>query len=104
MSWEKRGNNRYYYRKYKAGGQVVSEYIGTGSFAEYVAANDEAEREIRQAESARFRQERRAADEIDQQINKAIKRIRLLTQAVLLTQGYHTYKRQWRKIRNEQSD
>ena len=33
MSWEQRGNRRYYFRKRRQAGRVVSEYVGAGELA-----------------------------------------------------------------------
>ena len=38
MGWEIRGGKRYYYRKQREGGRVVSVYLGAGATAERLAA------------------------------------------------------------------
>ena len=99
MSWETRGNNRYYYRRRKVNGRVVTEEIGAGYLAEVVAVLDEGDRHERNRAAAEFRQiveaERQTAatlDEVDGLIRDAVA-------AVLLAHGYHTHKRQWRRQR-----
>ena len=96
MAWEKRGNKRYYYRKRRQGGRVVSEYVGAGELAETCAQLDALERQLRQAERQRL-QELRA---LDAQLNHVCDLIRALTYAALLTTGHHTHKGQWRKKRH----
>ena len=95
MSWEQRGNRRYYYRKRRQGGRVVSEYVGAGELAGAAAALDALEREIRRAE----RQRRAQLRALDAQIAQVCDLIRALTDAVLLINDYHTHKVQWRKKR-----
>ncbi|NIM51380.1 MAG: hypothetical protein GTO22_19375, partial [Gemmatimonadales bacterium] len=88
MSWQQRGNRRYYYRKRRHGDRVISEYVGAGELAETAAALDDLEREIRRAQRRR-RQELRA---LDAQVNQVCDLIRALTYGVLLTNDYHTHK------------
>jgi hypothetical protein len=95
MTWEQRGNRRYYYRKCRQGGRVVSEYVGAGELAGAAAALDALEREIRRAE----RQRRAQLRALDAQIAQVCDLIRALTDAVLLINDYHTHKGQWRKKR-----
>lgn len=101
MSWEKRGDNRYYYRRRKVNGRVIAEYIGTGDLAEAIAAIDEDDRRRRQRAAAEFRalveDDRRQAvtlAEVDDLVRSAVA-------GVLIANGYHTHKRQWRKKRDE---
>lgn len=80
MGWETRGNSRYYYRKRKVAGRVVSEYVGTGLHAARVVAQEAAARE---AELDAF------YDLTD-----------ALVGAALLNAGYHRHHRgEWRKQR-----
>ena len=50
MSWEARGNKRYYTRSRRINGRVVREYIGAGLLAEAAATLDSAARAERQRE------------------------------------------------------
>lgn len=99
MSWETRGNNRYYYRRRKVGGRVVTEYIGAGDVAEALAGLDELDRQRRQLDAAEWQafveDERRtsaALAEVDELVRSAVA-------AVLIINGYHTHRRQWRRQR-----
>ena len=96
MSWERRGDRRYYYRKRRQGDRVISEYVGAGELAEACAALDTLEREVRRA----ARERRRADRALDAQVGQACDFIRALTCAALLVSGYHTHKGQWRKKRH----
>ena len=97
MSWETRGNNRYYYRRRKIGGRVVAEYIGAGGVAELLAKSDELARQRRQLEAAEWR----SIVEADRRQERTLAEIDTLVRAtvagVLIANGYHTHRRQWRK-------
>ena len=99
MGWETRGNGRYYYRKVRRGGRVTSEYIGAGYLAEALAGIDELDHLKRESDAEAWRamveDERRRADEladVDDLVKSAVA-------AVLIANGYHTHRRQWRKMR-----
>jgi len=99
MSWETRGNNRYYYRRRKVDGRVISEYIGAGGVAKALAELDDIERQERQQAAAEWRalvdtDRRQVATlaELDDLVRSAVA-------GVLIANGYHTHKRQWRKMR-----
>lgn len=98
MGWETRGNGRYYYRKVRRGGRVTSEYIGGGYMAEALAGLDEFARQQRELDAAVWgatvADDQRHADElaaVDALVKSAVA-------AVLLANGYHTHRRQWRKV------
>lgn len=98
MSWETRGNQRYYYRRRKVNGQMVTEYLGNDWLAEIAAKQDEIDRQQRQLAAAEWQalveDERQTVDrlaEVDDMV-------RTLTAGVMLANGYHTHRRQWRKM------
>jgi len=99
MAWERRGDRRYYYRKRRIGGQVVSEYVGHGELAELQAEMDREAADLRATERCAERAERQAQRAIDAQIDEAGRQLRWLLRAYLLANGYHTHKGQWRKRR-----
>ena len=98
MAWEQRGNGTYYYRKRREEGRVVSEYVGTGPRAVCLAEIDAGRRAEREALREAERREREALRETDRQFDAAGDLIRALMRGALLATGYHTHKRQWRKL------
>ena len=100
MGWEQRGNNQYYYKKEREGSRVKSVYVGRGEIAQMVAQLQSTspllERLARTIESPEQVKWKKAEAALDQ----ATDLIQLITQAALLTAGFHTHKRQWRRKRN----
>lgn len=97
MAWEQRGQKRYYYRKKRANGRVISEYCGsdvTGQITELEAQRRQAERKAQREEKEAFRRLERQIDDVCQDIG-------LIRNALLVANGYHRHKGQWRKKRNE---
>ncbi len=101
MGLENRGNRSYYYRKERRAGKVVSVYAGRGDCGAMFAALD---REAR-AERAYNREcEREARAEIerpDQAAHELNQIAQTVARAVLLAQGCHTHKGQWRKCKKQ---
>lgn len=99
MAWEERNGRRYYYRKRRVDGQVVSEYIGQGHLVELFARCDELERHtktIARRDRINFHQEFRR---IDQSIEKYRRLVRNIVAAALIGAGYHEHRGQWRMAR-----
>jgi len=99
MGWEKRRGRKYFYRKRRIGGRVVSQYLGAGPAAEAAAAIDELERLAREEQRELLRQERERQRAIDEKADRACHLIRNLIYAALLLNGYHTHHGEWRKRR-----
>jgi hypothetical protein len=100
MGWEQRGNNRYFYRKEREGSRVRSVYVGKGEIAHMIAQLQSSSPLLE-----RFARSMKAPDEVkfekaEAALEQARDLIQLTTQAALLTAGYHTHKRQWRRKRN----
>ncbi len=99
MGWENRSGRLYYYRKEREGSQVKSIYVGRGEMAQIVAqlqsSSPVLEKLARQNATSKMMQSEVAEATLDQTADL----IHLLTQAVLLACGFHTHKRQWRKMR-----
>lgn len=93
MSWERRGDRYYYYRKRRRGQHVASEYVGAGELARTAAALDALLRERRQAQRRQWASMRA----LDAQLDEVCHLIRALTWGLLLATGHHTHKGQWRK-------
>jgi hypothetical protein len=101
MAWEDRNGKRYYYRKRREGGRVISEYVGgglSGEITETLDRQDRAETEYKRRE---LRRQKQATAAIDRQVGEVEKYAKAIMQAGLLLAGYHAPKRQWRKRRNE---
>jgi hypothetical protein len=98
MAWEARPGGRYYYHKRRVGGQVVSEYYGTGVIAEITAARLVLAAERRSAERAAAAQAQatRTAEARTPALDTLTQTLTGLTRAVLLVNGYHTHNGTWR--------
>ena len=93
MGWETRGNSRYYYRKKRQKGKVVSEYVGTGEVALMASQLDQEQKDTIREERA----EMGLLEQKEAQLNTLIKR---LIGGIFLISGFHKHKGQWRKKRN----
>ena len=88
MTWENRGNNRYYYRMKRKGDRVVSEYYGNGPFAEMLAVEDEHERHYQQERQRRKGEEREKHQALEKEISGLDEKFfQELKQALLLAVG-----------------
>ena len=92
MGWEQRGTNLYYYRKEREGSRVKSPYVGKGEIAHLIS----------QFQTKRIARANRLPEskKTEAVLDLASELIQLFTQAALLTAGFHTHKRQWRRKRN----
>ena len=97
MGWEKRGNGRYYYRKRKVDGQVISEYVGRGGWVESMRYLDRAERQRRADEISRDRQYIKDFEAVYSRVSAAQETLRNMVHAALLLNGFHFHKGQVRK-------
>lgn len=100
MGWKERsGGRRYYYRNRKVNGRVLSEYVGSGAFAELASQLDEAKRQEAAAQREILRRVLAKQAAIDGQIEEIEQLVKDLVTAVLLATGHHQHKRQWRRER-----
>jgi len=103
MAWETRNGQRYYYRKRREGGRVVSEYVGAGDLAVAVAYLEDASSKQRRAlakrEAALFQAERQRWRGVETLVGELDAAIRTLVREALTAAGYHQHKGQWRKRR-----
>ena len=100
MGWEQRGTNRYYYKKEREDSKVKSVYVGRGEIAHMVAQLQSSSPLIE-----RFARSMKAPQQVQQEkaeaaLEQASDLIELITEASLLAAGFHTHKRQWRRMRN----
>ena len=102
MAWESRkgSSGSYYTRSLRVDGKVVREYIGTGPTALAIAELDALERQQRHHDQVNLKVEKEAQHMIDQKLYDELKFIKTVTKALLLVNGYHNHKGQWRKRRN----
>ncbi len=99
MAWEERRSRRYYYRKRRVAGRVVSVYLGQGEVVSMLADLDDADRmerqEVRQEERAR----RAALRREDEHLAELAGLTEAFAAAALLLAGCHTHKGTWRRKR-----
>jgi hypothetical protein len=96
MGWQIQGGRRYYYRVRRLGRRVVREFCGPGPEGELAAALDRQKRVQREARQA----ERRAWEAACGPLAELAAVANLLTNAVLLSAGYHRHHQgEWRRKR-----
>src|SRR5262245_32913242 len=100
MSWQKRGNQLYFYKSRRLNGRVRCWYFGNGPAADFVAV----EEQIHQLERQEATERRQAALARQQAVDAALDRVcemtSLLARAALLAAGYHQHDRgAWRRRR-----
>ncbi len=103
MAMESRGGHQYYYRKRRVNGRVVSEYVGKGELAALLAKLDNQERRARERKRKADARQRAEDAAIDKRLAELEHSIRTITGAVLIAEGYHMHKGQWRRKRVKQS-
>jgi hypothetical protein len=96
MGWERRGNNLYFYRKERQRSQVKSIYVGRGEIAHLISQFQSSSTAVERIIRANRENESKKTEAA---LDLASELIQLFTQAALLTAGFHTHKRQWRRIR-----
>ncbi len=101
MAWIQKGNRRYYYRSRREGDRVISEYIGTGLFAELQAEQDQVERLERQTRMRKQKKLRQEFKQAERAVDQACNFVNQIVHAAFLVTGHHTHKRQWRKRRDD---
>jgi len=108
MPWEKRRNRAYYYRKKRVGQRVISEYVGRGEYAEFIARIEAQDREhrafTREMECHELQEMHKEVEVCDELMDEVEKAIRALTQGWMLAHGYHMHKGQWRRRRDGTSE
>lgn len=100
MAWEERGNNKYYYRKKKIDGRVISEYVGKGARAQQIALLDLKIRQDRKEESINIRQQKEKFYLFNNQVIQMSLLVDRMVGGFLIIAGFHQYKGQWRRRRD----
>jgi len=99
MGWEQRGANSYYYRKEREGSRVKSVYVGRGEIAHLISKFEAHSTELERLMRAKKSIEADELEKVEAALDRAIELTQLFTQAALLTAGFHTHHRQWRRKR-----
>ena len=100
MGWEQRGTNSYYYKKERSGSSVKSVYIGRGEVAQLISNFESHSNDLEKLLRANKSIEADELERVEAALDRAIELTRLFTEATLLTAGFHTHHRQWRRKRN----
>jgi hypothetical protein len=100
MGWEQRGRNQYYYKKERAGSRVKSVYVGRGEVAHLISNFESHSTDLEKLLRAKKSIEADELERVQAALDRAIQLTQLFTEATLLTAGFHTHHRQWRRKRN----
>lgn len=100
MGWEQRGNNQYYYKKERSGSSVKSVYVGRGEIANMISQFQSSSADLEKLMHAKKSIEADELKRIEDTLDRAVELVQLFTQATLLTAGFHTHHRQWRRKRD----
>jgi hypothetical protein len=100
MAWETRGDRRYFYRSYRAGGRVLRAYFGTGPAAVLAADRIAVERAAQVEESALLHVDRAQQEPAERAFESLTAATQLALAAELLAAGFQRYHRgAWRRRR-----
>jgi len=100
MGWEQRGNNSYFYKKERDGSRVKSVYVGRGEVAHMVSKLQSSSVVLEKFARKMRSPEQVSSEKAEAVLEQASDLIQLITQAALLTAGFHTHHRQWRRKRD----
>ena len=99
MGWEKRGTKRYYYRKERSGASVRSICVGRGEIAHLISDFESHSTELENLMRAKKSMEAHELERVETTLDRAVELVQLFTQAALLSTGFHSHHRQWRRKR-----
>ena len=100
MTWEQRGQKRYFYRNQWQNGRSVRTYWGTGAIAELAATADAIRRVQREMDARQWRQELERREAAEALLIQLCDQTDLLVRATLVVAGYHQHDRgAWRRTR-----
>ncbi len=103
MAWEQRNGQRYYYRKKRKDGRVLSQYIGAGEIADLFSLIDRDEHLERRWNQIKWKMKKDDAEKLDKDQKSLCNLTRQILRACLLVKGYHPHKGQWRKKRYDRT-
>jgi hypothetical protein len=90
---------RYYYRSERQGSRVRTIYCGTGEFGSLMAKTDEILRAEREAERNERQADREEVDAEERAVAEWFDGIQAVSDAAMVTVGFHKHKREWRRER-----
>jgi hypothetical protein len=97
MSWDQRGEKRYYYRTERRNGRPVRTYLGTGETAELAATADAVRRVQREIDDRKWQQLQEQLPAAEALLVELCEGSDLLVRATLLVAGFHQHARgSWR--------
>lgn len=97
---QKRGNSDYFYRKYRLGKHVVTQYIGKADVFEVLVEEAEILGDSVRGQKKRKRQSQQVEMYIDRRSGYVNEQVTMLANCYFLISGYHSRKGQWRKCRD----
>jgi hypothetical protein len=100
MGWEKRGAHQYYYRKQRDGSTVKSIYVGRGEIARMISQIQSTSPLVERLACTIRSRKLVEQDKAEAAVQEVSDLVRLLTEAALLAAGFHTHKREWRRMRD----
>jgi hypothetical protein len=104
MSWEQRGDKRYYYRHQWIDGHSVRSYQGAGEVGEMAATADALRRVEKEIEARQQRQEQERRSAAEAPLAQLCAQTDELVHGALLAAGYHRHDRgAWRRRRERRS-
>lgn len=103
MAWEARGKgqHRFYYRSRRIGREVRKVYLGSGDVAKQAAEKDAAAKAQQAAQAVELAKLQATLAGLDQTVAEVELGVELLTEAALLSMGFHQHHGQWRKHRDD---
>ncbi|MDO9545933.1 MAG: hypothetical protein Q7J07_04175 [Pelolinea sp.] len=96
MGWEERKGRKYYYHKTRIGSHVQSFYMGKNIQTYIIHSIIQERRREEEAYRTMVKNEKKK----DNEINAYHELVNQLANAVLVLNGYHTHKGEWRKKRD----
>ncbi len=99
MGWENRNGSVLPTRKERNGSSVKSVYVGRGNIAQASAALTGIEKDEQILKKHKLQQEREEIESFDADLDAMCQLVTIITEAGLLTAGFHQRKREWRKRR-----
>lgn len=96
MSWEQRGDRRYYYRAWREGRRVVKFYFGIGADAEQAAQRDQEYRQERLASHERIEVAEKEVTDLAEYVDGYWEASEQETAIWLLANNFHRHRGEWR--------